>query len=346
MQSERIIPLHQNESYWLLTDEMFETYNTLSARDAATYPHYDELRYAFSKVMSVPAQEITLTAGSDAAIESIVAMCAAKGLRALMPLPTFAAYELLCKKYALEYTPVYYAEKDGSFIFPLEETIAHMQEGNIDVVFLCQPNNPLGVRIPHTDYVKLLDVARDASVTVVVDEAYAEFAPENDASYAADREIILLRTLSKSFGLAGLRIGCAIANPRMTAELSSRFLPWPIARTSASIATNALSDADTFARRRDAVIAQRDIFVRELAARVDATVYETCTNFVLMRIPHAARIQAELVKEGILVADGESKTLDERARGILSSTLRLSIPSPEDHETVLSALEHASRTRQ
>lgn len=346
MQSERIIPLHQNESYWLLTDEMFAKYNTLSARDAATYPQYDELRDAFSKVMGVPATEITLTAGSDAAIESIIAMCAAKGLRPLMPLPTFAAYELLCKKHALEYTPVYYAEEAGVFIFPLEETISRIQERSIDIVFLCQPNNPLGTRIPHADYLRLLDIARDASVTVVVDEAYAEFAPDNDGSYAADREMILLRTLSKSFGLAGLRIGCAIANPKMTAELSAQLLPWPIAHISASIATHALSDAGTFARRRDALMAQRDIFVRELAARVDATVYETCTNFVLMRITHADRIQAELAKEGILVADGESKTLNEHAREILSSTLRLSIPSPEDQETVLSALERASQTGQ
>ncbi|TSC63561.1 MAG: histidinol-phosphate aminotransferase [Parcubacteria group bacterium Athens0416_74] len=346
MQSERIIPLHQNESYWLLTDEMFEKYNTLSARDAATYPEYDALRDAFSRVMGVPSQEITLTAGSDAAIESIIMMCAAKGLRPLMPLPTFAAYELLCKKHALEYTPVYYAEENGAFIFPLDETIALIQEGSIDIIFLCQPNNPLGARIPHGNYIKLLDVARDASVTVVVDEAYAEFAPENDASYAADREMILLRTLSKSFGLAGLRIGCAIANPKMTTELSSRLLPWPIAHTSACIAANALADADAFALRRTLLIAQRDLFVRDLAARVGATVYESHANFVLIRIPHAAHIQAELAKEGILVALGESKSLEERARGILSSTLRLSVPSPEDHETVLSALERACSTRQ
>lgn len=346
MSEKSCIPLHLNESYWLLTEEMMGKYARLTAVHAATYPEYTPLIQAIAKFAEVPAEEITLTAGSDAAIDAILALCAKKGLRPLIPLPTFSAYELICKKYDIEYTPVYYKQDGDTFTFPLAETIAHLQSGSVGMLFLCQPNNPLGSRIPHDDYTQMLEVAHASSVTVVVDEAYSEFCPEHDAAYVKNHEMVLLRTFSKSFGLAGIRVGYSIANARITKNLLAQLLPWPIAHPSMRIALAALSDSALFEERRKLLMQERDTFAAELSKRSGVHVFQSSTNFLLARVPDAGHMQSSLLGEGILISTGASKSLDVTAQALLASTVRMSVPSPSDRPRVLAAIDRALATGQ
>ncbi len=338
--SARLVPLHRNESYWLVDRELADACTELSSRDLATYPDYAALRKTVANYAQVTEQEIALTPGSDDAIDVIFQMCARRSLRALIPLPTFSMYEICAKRHGVAFTPVYYREEGSTFAFPTEETIRLMESGEIDIVFLCQPSNPLGSRIPKEEYDRIVATAASAHAIVIADEAYAEFCDIHTTSFEREH-VIILRTFSKSFGLAGIRVGYAISSPAHIQELFSYLLPWPIAHPSVVIALSALTLHERFALRRSILINEREVFRHALSAIDDVFVFHSEANFLLCRVPDATSVVNHMLSDGIQVALGEPMTLDDTARKLLYSTIRMSIPAPEDRVRVVESIRAA-----
>lgn len=339
MGAKRDIPLDLNESYWLLSEELLHECVAPAALDASTYPRYESLRSELAAYVQAPLDHLLLVPGSDAAIEILFRICSEKKLRPLIPLPSFTMYEQLAARYSVGFEPLYYTESGDTFAFPIEQCLARIRSGAVQIVFLSQPNNPLGSRIPTEHLAELLAAAKAANVLVVLDEAYAEFDP--DALAQSEDNIIVLRTLSKSFGLAGIRIGYCIASPEWIRELAAYQLPWPVAGTSVAIARRALALQQKFAERRALLIQERELFARELATLSSVKVFSSCTNFLLVRVDSAASVASALAQEGIRVALGESKALDMQAKALLKGTLRMSVPSPEDRPRIIDALRAA-----
>lgn len=342
------MPLDLNESYWLLDDATISKLSDLPRAALGVYPSYESLTEEIAGYLEVGSRAVCLTPGSDEAIRAVMQICAKRRYRALLPLPTFSGYERVLMETPLETARVYYREGDSNFLFPVEETLQSIRAREIDVVFLCEPNNPLGNTIEPAHYTAILNAAAEHDVLIVADEAYGEYGGSSAISRIGKQKIVVLRTLSKAFGAPGIRVGYSISDEEFAREMRTRIfgtLPWPIPGPSVHIARSILAHRAELSQRRALVIEERGYFTRALDAFEDITVFPSVTNFVLARVPEAKRTAAALFSAGIRVGIGEEKTWDAEARELLRSTLRFAVPSPDDRPSVIKALAGALETR-
>lgn len=328
-----VVPLDKNESYWLLDDVLIAQAHTDERNALVAYPSYEELQSAIAAYAGVRPEMVLATPGSDAAIEHLARLCGGGGKRAVLPIPTFYGYETILERAGVEIQPVPYDWDDDEFVFPLGGTIEAL--AGASVVFLCQPNNPLGCPISDEDIVAVVDAVRGTDTVLVIDEAYFEFSGQTALSLLETTpNLVILRTFSKGFGIAGTRVGYVMAEPERIAALRKQLLMSPIAHTSAVAALALLAHADEVRTRRALVIAERERFAQALMQLPSVTVYPSETNFLLVRVLDAAAARDALRSAGIRVALGEPMTRFPEAKRLLENTLRIAVPSPEDRPLV------------
>jgi histidinol-phosphate aminotransferase len=182
-----------------------------------------------------------------------------------------------------------------------DEDVAWAREAAPDVVFVCSPNNPTGTIHP-IDTIAALAASTDA--LVIVDEAYGDFAGEDALPLLADHaNVAVVRTFSKSFALAGARIGYVLASPEVVDDLRRVRLPYHLSALTQAAASAALRHAPTMLRMVDEIVAQRD----RIGATVEAlgyTPYESWTNFVLFGgVDDPAATWQGLYDRGVLIRD-------------------------------------------
>ena len=334
---KRTVQLHQNECYWLLDEKLTEIVRAkIDASVFSTYPEYAPLLAALAIYAKTPPESICVSAGSDAAISILTELCIHKGMKVVLPVPTFYGYERILARHGLGVIPTYYTEKDGAFEFPLKETLAELKEDT--ALFLCHPNNPLGCTIPESDLEVLFESAKEKNALVVLDEAYYEFGGTTYADRVLDQPMVVLRTLSKAFGLSGARIGYTISSPSIIKSMQKLQLPWPVSNPSVVAASALLENAELVALRRQLVLSERDKFKDELMKIPGIETFASATNFVLARTDNAREVADKLKEQGILVATTDFMTGYEVARELLASTLRIAVPSPEDRKRVVQAI--------
>jgi histidinol-phosphate aminotransferase len=336
-----MMPLDKNESYWLLDDELVAAVHAAGARELSTYPDYGELKNALAKYTGVAREQLLVTPGSDAAIEHIARAYAGDGGEAVLPVPTFYGYESILERGGAKMVPIIYEERDGHFVFPLVKTIEALASGTTKVLFLCHPNNPLGCPLSSEDISALAETARECDTIIVSDEAYFEFSSGTTfLPYLAELpNLIVIRTLSKAFGLSGARVGYAIAAPEIIKKLEKLMLPWPVAHSSVAAALALLARANEVQVRREAVINARERFIEKLRTVPGITAYPSETNFILVRAPNAERVREALLAQGIRVALGEPMSRFSEAKTLLKDTLRIAIPAPQSEVSFIEALQ-------
>jgi histidinol-phosphate aminotransferase len=205
------------------------------------------------------------------------------------------------------------------------------------VAFLCTPHNPSGLALSRDELTRIAAAASRAAVPLVVDEAYMEFAPEGTASAAAmlpssDR-IVALRTFSKAYGLAGVRVGYALANDADAAMLrhAQRVLPFRVNRLGQAAALAALEDVGCIARVQREVVELREWFTMRLR-ELGFIALESAANFVCVEVADPAHYARRLVEDhGIAVRD----TSDMGYPG----HLRISLAAQAELQHVLAALK-------
>ncbi len=339
------LPLDKNESYWLLDAELAAA--AAAAQDAATlsrYPDYTDLTSAVAAYAGVRSDQVLVTPGSDAAIEHVARAFSGNGRKAVLPVPTFYGYESILARVGAAVTPVTYREEGGAFIFPTEETLAAARDAA--AVLLCQPNNPLGCPIPEDAMGRLLDASTEHGFMLICDEAYYEFSGHTLLpSLDGHPNLIVLRTLSKGFGLSGARVGYALAAPAQLAQLKALMLPWPVAAGSAAAALALLARAGEVKERRALVIESRERFRSALSGVEGLTAYPSETNFLLVRVQDAPHVKDELGKAGIRVALAEPMSRFPDASVLLHDCLRIAVPEPGQMELLLVALRASLQDR-
>lgn len=340
-----MMPLDRNESYWLLDDELVGAVRAAKRDELSTYPDYGELKNALAKYAGVKSENVLVTPGSVTATEYITRAYTAGGGEAILPVPTFYCYESILDSVGAKTIPISYEERDGRFIFPLEKTIEAFKNNSAKILFICHPNNPLGSSLSSEEISALVDAARGSDTLIVSDEAYFEFSSgATFLPYLAELpNLIVIRTLSKSFALSGARLGYVIASPEIIKVIEKVVLPWPVAYESVTAALALLAQADKVKVRRDIVIAEREHFIQDLQSIPGIVVYPSETNFALVRVPNAAHVRDILLEKGVRVALGEPMSRFPEAKTLLKDTLRIVVPDPESRASFLGFLEEALR---
>lgn len=291
------------------------------------YPDFqpNNLLKAYSNYCGLERSQILATRGADEGIELIIrSFCRAYQDSILICPPTYGMYAISAENHGATIVKVPLTADTTLDLEGLTQ-----QVGKVKVVFLCSPGNPTGNLLPKEQIIQAIELFKDSAM-VVVDEAYIEFSPEQ-TSISLLKEydnVIILRTLSKAFALAGLRCGFTLANADAITLLSKVIAPYPISAPVAEIASLALSDdLDKMTKRVKLCNEIKTDLSTWLSKQSWCDeVFASDANFVLFRCNSASektRIFDLLVGNNILIRD-QSKQIQ------LENCLRISIGSEQE----------------
>ncbi|MEZ8622083.1 histidinol-phosphate transaminase [Vibrio splendidus] len=269
--------------------------------------------------------------GADEAIDLLIrTFCKPASDNILICSPTYAMYEFCADALAINTLD---SPLQEDFSLNVTDIVNKAKLANI--VFLCSPNNPTGNVIPKSDLIQVLEGTIGKSL-VVVDEAYIEFEPQTSAVSLIERypHLVVIRTLSKAFGLAAVRCGFIIASQNVMQYVTKLIPPYPMPDCSSQIVLDALSD-ERVSVMQDAtqkLVELRNWFACELT-QFDfiESVYPSSTNFILLRQKPGHQVFSVLAKDGIV-------TRNQNHEPALRNCVRISIGSQESMLEVITSL--------
>jgi histidinol-phosphate aminotransferase len=283
----------------------------------------------------VPAPMVLPTRGSDEAIDLLIrSYCRAGDDAIAICPPTFGMYAVAARVQGAQIIEVPLL-RDAGYAFD-RQTLLERCQPQVKLVFLCSPNNPTGNRLSRADVLQLTGALQGRAL-VVVDEAYVEFADEPSLidQLAALPGLVVLRTLSKAFGLAGARCGVLIGHEDIVALLRRVIQPYAVTQLSIEAVFRALEPAAREqARQRVQLLQQeRRRMLPAVANLPDVMrVWPSQANFLLVEFNDPAAAWERAHAAGLLVRDMRSALT-------LSQALRISIGSPEQNDRLLASLQ-------
>ena len=299
---------------------------------------YRRLVAAAAARYGVAPEELLVGAGADEILDIIGKVLLPPGGRAVIPTPSYAMYRVITEQRGASVVAI--PRQGAANGYAMDIDAVRSAAADADLVWLCSPNNPTALPEPDGAIERLLDhIVADATeagrppAIVVLDEAYAEFV---DRSLADLREpypnLIVVRTASKAYALAGLRVGFAIARPEVIARLNPFRPPGSVSTVSVTIVTEALLDPQAATANIARVERERER-LRAGLAEAGWSVGPSVTNFLLIDFgtPERAAATAEtMLRRGIV-----PRTFP--AGHPLADHLRLTVRSPEENDRLLEA---------
>ena len=285
------------------------------------------LRQRLADIYGVDAQEIVMGRGADEAIDVVVRVfCEPKQDAILISSPTFSYFQTVA---ALNDLRVIDVPSRDDLSTDMDAVIARIAADQPKVTFLCSPNNPTGHSLAAED---VLRACKASDGIVVLDEAYVEFSPHGSLAARRPHNLVVTRTLSKLYGLAGVRLGVAIADPAVVELMLKVVPPYPVPKPVIDAATAALSaPAMAVLEERRAILIQERGRVASLLGGSPFVVktHPSDANFILFEARDADAMLSALTRANVRIRDFQSKIPDH---------FRLSIGTPEENDLALTAL--------
>ncbi|PKM20604.1 MAG: histidinol-phosphate transaminase [Gammaproteobacteria bacterium HGW-Gammaproteobacteria-15] len=285
---------------------------------------------SYAAYAGVAPEQVLVSRGADEGIELLIrSFCEPKQDSISICPPTYGMYAISAQS---NQVPVNIVPLTADFTLNLAALFSTTPK----LVFICSPNNPTGDLIPREQIIAVLEHYKDSAL-VVLDEAYIEFAPQASVVGLLPQypNLVILRTLSKAFALAGLRCGFTLAAPDIINALKQMIAPYPLAEPVAQIAAQALT-AESVALMQNTVTTintLRDEFSAYARQRSGISkVWPSNANYVLLQVDDAAECVAALAQQGILIRN-QSGQLG------LSQVVRVSIGSPAEMQALCSVMD-------
>ncbi|MBL7170520.1 MAG: histidinol-phosphate transaminase [Candidatus Omnitrophica bacterium] len=323
--SQCMAKLDANESPYDLPAEIKRrVFNELKRLSFNRYPDPDalKLRTAFSKKVKLPLKWITAGNGSDELILYLTLTFAKR--KVLFFSPTFAMYRVIgisCGAKAIN-IPL----KTG-FRLPLERIL---KQKDASIIFISSPNNPTGNCFSKDD---ILNIIKKTNAMVVLDEAYAEFCKDSFLPYLKRfKNLVILRTFSKAFGLAGMRVGFMISHPYIIREVNKVRLPYNLGLFSQVAGRVALEKSHFLTRSLRTIISERERVFENLCRLNGIYPYPSQANFILFKTCSCSdKLYSYLIKNGVLVRN-------LNGYGGLKNCLRVTIGTKMENDLFLERL--------
>ncbi|MDR3589127.1 MAG: threonine-phosphate decarboxylase CobD [Negativicutes bacterium] len=300
-------------------------------------PEAAALKDAISRRFGVEKEKIT--AGNGAA-ELLYVLCHMfRPQRVLVPAPTFSEYERAARACGAAVDYLYLSPADN-FAISTEKIAQRLPK--VDILFLCNPNNPTGQVLPRDRMEEIIALAEKMRVVVVVDESFLEFLPEEGAlscrpllpRYA---NLVILQSLTKFYALPGLRLGFALADRAICAMLDKGKDPWNVNSLAQAAGTIALADAAYRAKGVITVSAAREAFLARLSDIPGIIPLAGSANFILADIAGTGFTSGQLcqclAQKGILIRDCSNYP------GLSEAYVRLAVKMPQQNEVLAACLQ-------
>jgi histidinol-phosphate aminotransferase len=328
---EGVLRMMSNESPFAPSERVLRAIVEAATR-GNNYPSSGlELRTRLGAREGMGPDNVILGAGSTELIDLVIRTFVGAGEEVLLSVPTFSMYEARTR--VVGGTPVLVPMTE-EHDFDIPALLSAVTE-RTKVIFICTPNNPTGNRVAEASLRRLLRLG----LPTVIDEAYYEFGETDESLSHLLSEFpnaILMRTFSKAFGLAGMRIGYAIAHAAAIKLLRKVKVPWSLPAISIAAATAALEDIEEFETRMGTLRKERKVLMGALRRIPGLDVIPSEGNFILLDavrtgIPAETILQEMFNQEGVMI-----RALNVHSAG--RTFLRISVGLPGDNERCLHAL--------
>jgi histidinol-phosphate aminotransferase len=293
-------------------------------------PQQASVKVVLGKMKNINPKQILLGNGSDEVLDLLFrAFCEPKVDNVISLPPTYGMYSVLANINNVENKEVLLTNDFQPQVEKILETVT----ANTKIIFLCSPNNPTGNSFSIESVTTLLE---NFNGFVVIDEAYIDFSDKASWLEKLNQypNLIITQTLSKAYGLAGIRLGICYASAEVISVLNKIKPPYNVNELTQQRALERLSDAVKIKNEITSIIAQRS----ELLSVLDKVsfvekIYPTEANFILIKVDNANKRYADLIAKGIVIRNRTTQPLCE-------NTLRLTIGTAEENTKLMEALRN------
>lgn len=295
-------------------------------------PQPEQVIKRYAQYAGVQCEQLIVSRGADEAIELLMrAFCEPEQDSILYCPPTYGMYQVSAETLGIKIKTV---PTTSDWQLDLQAIAQNLD--TVKLIYVCSPNNPTGNLIKPEDIKSLLKQANDRAL-VVIDEAYIEFTPQSSVVSWLNEypNLVILRTLSKAFALAGLRCGFAIANKPVIDALQKVIAPYPLATPVADIASQALSKEgiETMRQNVEKLNNQKQTFIEALnKLSIVEKVYPSWSNYLCVKFQEGKDVFKTLWDQGIILRD-QSKSTGQ------TNMIRISIGTQSECEAVITALK-------
>jgi histidinol-phosphate aminotransferase len=327
------VRLNTNESPYGPPDAFVERW-VAALRDVEWNRYPDRaatgLRAALGAFLGQPPERLLCGNGSNEILQTLLLTYGGAGRRALMFEPTYALHSQIARGTGTE---VVSGERRADYTIDPADAITTIERTRPSVVFVCSPNNPTGTVEPRGTVERLVGAAADAGAVLVVDEAYGEFAPWSALELVSeDLPLAVVRTYSKVWSLAGMRLGFVAAPSWMVSQLDKVILPYNLSVPTQVAGTIALDFATEMQRRVATLVEERGRLFAALAATDGLDVCPSGANFLMFRVAgDAHELWTRMLAHNVLVRDFSSWPRIE-------GSLRVTVGTPAENDAFLAAL--------
>jgi len=320
--------LNQNENPYDIPEEwkknVFEDMRNL---EWTRYPAYNPppLREALAKRFGIATEQILVGGGSNQLLYMIGMAVIGPGDGVLVTPPSFGLFELIGRIFKGK---IIASDLNPDFSVNDERMVRCARQSKL--AFICSPNNPTG----NTMRLDLLEsMLNETTGLILWDEAYAEFCGKT-ALPLLDRypNLLVLRTFSKAFGLAGLRIGYLMGHASLIAEFSKVNIPYNVNLFSALVARRMLDENRWMEKRVEEIVRERDRLYRRLKTIPEIETFPSEANFILIRFPDSGAMFEKLREKGVLLRAVDGHPL-------LKNCLRATVGTPEENRIFIEVLK-------
>lgn len=333
VKGEEGVKLDQNESPFDLPAELKQkVLQILANAEWNRYPLNEPilLKEKMGAYLKVSPDQLLFANGSNVLIQALV-VATSINQKVLVVDPTFSLYELEAKLFGNQVIRV---PLNADFSFPLDLFIQKIRDEKPSLIFLANPNAPTGNLISQHDIQKILEAA---SCLVVIDEAYFPFVPQTSLPLLSEfKNLVVLRTFSKAFSLAGGRLGFLVASADVCRQVEKCLLPFCINKMTYALAfallENIFLEKNLLEKTVEVLTAERDWLYNKMKTISGLTIYPSQTNFLLFQVADGNHVYQQLKSQKVIirnVSNGRS----------LTNALRVSVGSREENEKFLLELQ-------
>ena len=297
------------------------------------YPDSDsvELKKNLEWYTKIPEKQIVVVNGATEIIYNFSKAFLNKKTPVLIPIPTFSEYEAAA---TLQNCKISFL-KTMNLNDDLDDFIDKIPKKGC--IFICNPNNPTGILLSRKRMQKIIQEANKKSTLVFVDECFIELSDPQQSVIKDIKKfenLFVLRSLTKSFGLAGIRIGYGLGNKKIISILNNIKIPWNVSGI-AQKAANAALCYHNYLDKSSKIIKKEKINLKKSISKIEGfSCYNTDTNFILIKTKQKSNvIQKKLLRKKILVRDCNS------FRGLNDNYIRIAIKTPKENKKLIKALE-------
>lgn len=291
-------------------------------------PNQTFLKQQIANIRNVAVENVFLGNGSNEIIDLCFRIfCEPKKEKAIIFDPTYGMYEVLANLNAVELIKIPLTDQ---FQIDKEVVATYFDDKSVKLIFICSPNNPTGNTMNQEDINFIIE---NFHGIVVIDEAYIDFCIRNSniRKIQSHTNVIICQTLSKAWGLAGLRVGMAFMNDKTIAYFNKAKLPYNIGAVNQEKALSHLKNLEFYRKFIKVVIAEREKMIEELRnISIVKTIHVSKTNFLLVEVDNSKSVLESLLDRNIVVRNRDSD---------IKNSIRITIGTPSQNKRLIEALK-------